>query len=227
MAYTTLDIQRRLKTLGYNPGPIDGIPGRLTQSAIRAFQTAHKLDPDGIVGAKTLAALFPAVPVTDVPSELSFPWLDLAARKKGLQEGRDYTTLASFLRSDGKTLGDPRKLPWCGDFVETCIALTLPSEVLPGNPYFARNWAKFGRTVKPTLGAVLVFARGPSAGHVGFAVGQSTASFYVLGGNQSNSISIAPVAKSRLLAARWPSTVALPRIRLPQMVGGRLSTNEA
>lgn len=224
---TTLDIQRRLKELGYNPGPIDGIPGRLTQAAVRAFQAWAGLEQDGIVGPLTLKSLFPAVPAGDVPAELSYPWLDLAARKKGLHEGRNYTALSEFLRSDGKTLGDPRKLPWCGDFVETCIAVTLPGEVLPSNPYFARNWLKFGKSIKPTLGAVMVFSRGPSSGHVAFAVGESTTSYYVLGGNQSNSVSVAPVAKSRLLGARWPSAVTMPRVRLPKMVGGKLSTNEA
>ena len=40
---TTLDIQRRLAALGYQPGPLDGIPGRQTIAAVKQFQrvTAH------------------------------------------------------------------------------------------------------------------------------------------------------------------------------------------
>jgi uncharacterized protein (TIGR02594 family) len=93
--------------------------------------------------------------------------------------------------------------------VETYIRVALPDEPLLGalgvNPYWARNWLLFGREVKPTFGAVLVFSRG-SGGHVGFAMGQDDTHFYVLGGNQSDAVTIAQIAKSRLLGARWPAT---------------------
>ena len=75
--------------------------------------------------------------------------------------------------------------------------------------------------------AVLIFSRG-SGGHVGFAIGQDDAHFYVLGGNQSDAVTIARVAKSRLLGARWPATVP-PRLqRLPTMKPGEFltTTNE-
>lgn len=228
--HSTLDIQRRLMAMGFNPGPLDGIMGRLTTAAIAAFQKSAGLDIKwpGTVGEKTLAALFgerkPAV-----PADVAMPWYDLALRKKGLHESANYSALSAFLTSDGRTLGDPRELPWCGDFVETCIAVALRDEPIPPNPYLARNWLKFGRETRPTLGAVLVFWRGSktgTSGHVGFAAGESAANYYVLGGNQSDSVSIVPIAKGRLLGARWPSTVAIPRIGLPQLVGGKLSTNE-
>lgn len=41
---------------GYNPGLIDGKFGQLTEDAVKAFQSAHGLKPDGIVGPKTWAA---------------------------------------------------------------------------------------------------------------------------------------------------------------------------
>jgi len=47
-------IQARLKNLGFDPGPIDGMSGPLTQSAIRAFQEKYPpLKVDGICGPKT------------------------------------------------------------------------------------------------------------------------------------------------------------------------------
>lgn len=53
-------IQTRLKELGLYTGKIDGIAGRLTHNAIRAFQRLHPpLVIDGIVGKHTLGELFP------------------------------------------------------------------------------------------------------------------------------------------------------------------------
>jgi uncharacterized protein (TIGR02594 family) len=136
-----------------------------------------------------------------------------------------------WLKRDGRSLGDPGKNPWCGDFIETCIRMGLPDEPLLGalgtNPYWARNWLLFGQDTKPTTGAVLVFERG-SGGHVGFAVGQDDTHFYVLGGNQSDAVTIARIAKSRLLGARWPVTYPPRTQRLPTMKPGEFltTTNE-
>ena len=50
-------LQKKLKELGYKPGPIDGIFGYLTERAVKNFQATHGLRIDGIVGPKTWAAL--------------------------------------------------------------------------------------------------------------------------------------------------------------------------
>ena len=47
------DLQQALKTLGYDPGLIDGVFGARTESAVKAFQTAREITPDGIVGRVT------------------------------------------------------------------------------------------------------------------------------------------------------------------------------
>ncbi len=52
------DIQARLNALGYNAGPVDGIPGRGTRSAIAAFEKANDLDSDGKADSVMLQALF-------------------------------------------------------------------------------------------------------------------------------------------------------------------------
>jgi hypothetical protein len=53
-------IQARLSNLGYQPGPVDGILGPLTEAAIMAFQVDSSLDVDGICGPDTSAALLKA-----------------------------------------------------------------------------------------------------------------------------------------------------------------------
>ena len=50
-------IQIALKNAGYNPGPIDGKMGKQTRQAIKAFQKANGLVPDGRVGKKTWSIL--------------------------------------------------------------------------------------------------------------------------------------------------------------------------
>jgi len=47
------ELQRILTSLGYNPGPIDGIFGPRTRSAVIEFQMDNGLVPDGIVGPRT------------------------------------------------------------------------------------------------------------------------------------------------------------------------------
>jgi hypothetical protein len=52
-------LQTRLIALGLYTGTPDNIYSESVQSAVKAFQTANGLTPDGIVGNQTWAALFP------------------------------------------------------------------------------------------------------------------------------------------------------------------------
>lgn len=47
------EVQRILTEGGYYSGPIDGIYGPETEAAVVAYQTAHGLETDGVVGAAT------------------------------------------------------------------------------------------------------------------------------------------------------------------------------
>ena len=58
---TIKQVQCLLTYLGYNPGAIDGVNGKNTMAAVRAFQAQEGLDPDGVPGGKTWAALLDAV----------------------------------------------------------------------------------------------------------------------------------------------------------------------
>lgn len=51
------ELQTLLRNAGFDPGPIDGIFGSRTQSAVIAFQRSRGLTPDGVVGAATWTAL--------------------------------------------------------------------------------------------------------------------------------------------------------------------------
>ena len=221
-----LDLQRRLSALGFDPGPLDGVWGRRTIAALTAFQRTRGLVPDAIVGPKTLAALGAASGAV----ALEPPWLIEARRWIGLTEIAGPRSNARIL-AWGQAIADWYRdddTPWCGAFVHGQIAATLPEEPLPANALQARAWASFGVALsRPAPGAVLVFSR-TGGGHVGFYVGEDTSRFRVLGGNQSNAVNESWIAKSRLLAIRWPKSFAAPAARAVLIAaGGPTSRNEA
>lgn len=235
-------VQTRLIAHGFNPGVVDGVWGRNTRAATIEFQQSRGLPAEGTLSEATVAALSavpgasltqPATDTVDVPqSDLldHFPWMALALTKMGLHEQTDNFDLRDFLSSDGTTLGDPATLPWCGDFVETCVAVSMPTAILPTNPYLARNWLEFGQTVTPCFGSVMVFWRGSrsgTSGHVGFYYSEDDDEYHVLGGNQSNAITVSSMKKDRLLGARLPSVGGpFPRQTVTSATDWLLSTNE-
>ncbi len=209
MAQPTSRIQARLQALGYDTGPIDGVFGRRTQAAIRAFQRDQQLVIDGIAGPATLARLLPDLSAS--PVEAHLPWLEEARRLMGTREvpGRGSNPVIEDWARD---LGIPYRgddIPWCGLFVAHCVGATLHEEPLPSNPLGARNWMRFGRACEPGLGSVLVFwreSRTSGKGHVGFYAGEDEQGFHVLGGNQSDAVNVKRLARSQFLGARWPAT---------------------
>lgn len=58
---TIKQVQQLLAYLGYDPGAVDGVDGKNTQAAVRAFQTQEYLTVDGIAGEQTQIRLKDAV----------------------------------------------------------------------------------------------------------------------------------------------------------------------
>jgi peptidoglycan hydrolase-like protein with peptidoglycan-binding domain len=54
-------VQKALKSLGFDPGKVDGRNGPKTQHAVRAFQAHATIKIDGIVGDETRGALVSAL----------------------------------------------------------------------------------------------------------------------------------------------------------------------
>lgn len=195
---TTKEIQRALMKAGFGVGKAgaDGILGPNTLKAIKAFQRSKGLKDDGIVGRETSRALFGEA-LHEYPQ-----WMLEANRYMGLHEVRDAKKLDKALDLDAS------EIPWCGAFAALIIRTTLPDATIPDNPLWARNWAKFGVqdapvTGQPHYGAIAVFTRN-TGGHVGFVVGHDKTHVFVLGGNQSNAVTVTKVAKSQLIAYRYP-----------------------
>ena len=52
-----LQIQQKLKDMGYYQGNVDGMYGYQTMNAVKEFQSDNSLSVDGIAGTQTLQAL--------------------------------------------------------------------------------------------------------------------------------------------------------------------------
>ena len=96
------------------------------------------------------------------------------------------------------------EIPWCASFVNWC----LREAGLNGtNSASARSFLDWGHDVlleDAKQGDIVVFSRGsnPTLGHVGFYAGRTQTTINVLGGNQSNRVSLAAYPISKLLSLR-------------------------
>lgn len=220
-------VQSRLRALGFDPGPIDGVRGPRTDAAVRAFKRSVGLRDRAFIGPITLAALRP---VERVPADRHIPWMAEASAIMGLHESRDTSRLRHWFDRSVAWI-DPREIPWCGAFVATCLRKWQPDIQLPENPLGARSWAGFGKPCAPVFGSVMTFWRGSRdgwQGHVGFNHGEDETHFHILGGNQANAVTVTRISKSRFLQSRWPIGFQVVGQRIAVTPGGiPVSSNEA
>ena len=115
-----LALQHALATLGYAPGPLDGVYGVATCAAVRAFQTAYGLDPDGICGPVTVAVLERARPGGAPHGRAA---VGSASGRRALAEAISHIGLVERpvnLTPFGEWFGLDG-VPWCNIFVSYCF----------------------------------------------------------------------------------------------------------
>jgi len=88
------DAQQALKDKGFDPGPVDGVRGPKTRSAIRAYQQKQNLNADGHLGPKTLDSL--GVQRAGAKTQM---------KMSGEQVKNGYSKGASDIGNGGKALG--------------------------------------------------------------------------------------------------------------------------
>lgn len=214
----TREIQKALRARGFKgrngkPLAVDGIPGPNTSHAIIEFKKSVGLRARDFVGPVTFELLvaggreekIPAPKPGDVP-----PWYAEMLTMMGKHEAGDYAEVRAWLDEDGISLGDQRRIPWCGAAASSALSNSGFTAGHPENPNAAINWLKYGNEVTPRVGAIMVQHRGnPSdwRGHIGFYAGESATHYYLLGGNQGDSVNITPFRKTLLRAGgcRWPA----------------------
>lgn len=155
-------------------------------------------------------------------------WLELARAEIGVLEkaGPEANPkVLAFFREVGHEWVKDDATAWCGAFEGAIfkragIAPPPPSKVLG-----ARNWESWGeRLDQPALGCVGVKRRTDGQawqGHVGFVVAASPTTIWMLGGNQADSVSIAPFSRWQFTAFRWPSGEPRTAMALPASAGGK------
>lgn len=104
-------------------------------------------------------------------------------------------------------------VPWCGLFL--AVVAKRAGKDVPANPLWALNWRNFGEPVdKPQLGDVLIKTRktasGSIAGHVAIVIGEDDTHYHVIGGNQSDAVTIARISKKDKLWFRRPRYTVQP-----------------
>ena len=102
-----------------------------------------------------------------------------------------------FRRAVGRSYSD--SYPWCSAFINY---VTKTAGHRGTNSLSARSWLRWGRyTSNPRPGDVVVFGR-RRGGHVGIFVGFSGNRVRVIGGNQSNRVSMKSYPRYRVLGYR-------------------------
>jgi hypothetical protein len=84
---TVFKTQKKLKELGYNPGPLDGIWGKKTESALKRFQHDNSLSMTGKLDSVTRKKLGIILLEKSVPKQ-SIPDVSI---QDGIREALEYT----------------------------------------------------------------------------------------------------------------------------------------
>lgn len=150
-------------------------------------------------------------------------WMREANSQVGLRElpgGEHEQRILEFFREAGHPGIKDDETAWCAAFANSML---YRAGIRGTGLLTARSFLDWGEPLTdPIEGCIVVLKRGNSAwqGHVGFFVRKTDSYVWLLGGNQSNSVSIARYPLSSLLGYRWPTTSAerpSPQAPAPQV----------
>lgn len=133
---------------------------------------------------------------------------------KELKGSADNPKIMEMYKTIGHTQVEHDEVAWCAAFVGHCLekAGVVSTRKLNARSYL--TWAeKVAGPDQAKEGDVVVFTRGSNTaqGHVAFFLRATGSQIEVLGGNQSDAVSVARYAKSRLLGIRRPLRVDAPQ----------------
>lgn len=135
------------------------------------------------------------------------PWLRHAWRVLGASERRGAAAeprIVACFRDAGHPEITSDEIAWCAAFVGACLQR---AGIEPTGSLLARSYLAWGaRCDPPRPGAIAVLSRGadPTRGHVGFLLDIDEDGVVLLGGNQSDAVTVERYPRARLLDLRWP-----------------------
>lgn len=134
------------------------------------------------------------------------PWMKIAKAELGTKEivGPEHNKRVLEYHATTTLKAKTDEVPWCSSFVNWVLA---QSGYKTTRSAAARSWIRYGKECALQYGAIVVTSRGsdPTAGHVAFCTNHDSKYVYLLGGNQSNSVSITRMPIARILAVRMPT----------------------
>lgn len=161
----------------------------------------HTTEPAWVIEARKLLGL-KEVPGPDHNPEILQMWRDI--KRSGIRDD---------------------ETPWCAAFVGSMLER---AGIRSSRFESARSYLDWGQHLAlPVPGCVVVFTR-QGGGHVGFAVGRDKAgNLLILGGNQSDAVTIAAFPVSRVTGYRWPAGELVPAEPLAVLSAAAFSEREA
>jgi uncharacterized protein (TIGR02594 family) len=132
-------------------------------------------------------------------------WLEKAESYIGLKEisgPKNNDKVVNFWKLIHLNSISNDEIPWCAAFVGAILEL---SDIKSTRSGLAKSYLNWGvKLDKPIQGCVVVFTR-KGGGHVGFVEGvDKFGNLYVLGGNQSDSVSVKLFKTDNVVGYRWP-----------------------
>lgn len=205
-----LNLQKNLARLGISPLSQDGDFGPQTLSAVKTFQAAHGLTPDGEVGPLTqnaiAAALIGQLPHPSVTGPM--PWMDWLRSHIGEieQSGGKATPFDNEIFSH-TDYGNLDGVMVAGCAATLCAALE-ETGFKSSHKATAESFRHVGQACGLIPGCIVGFnwkGNPDHADHVStldHIINQSTGAF--LGGNQSHRLQISTFSLARVVFTRWP-----------------------
>lgn len=147
------------------------------------------------------------IPGTDNPTGDGPQWLQMARGELGTKEAAGAANnprINEYLATVGLSNDST---PWCSAFV--AWSLKKSGINIQGATGMAKSWLNHPSMEKldsPIYGCIVVYNRppNPNSGHVGFYVGAEGGRVKTLGGNQSDSVTIAGYSAATVAGFRWP-----------------------
>lgn len=218
-------LQKRLTEWGFNDLVVDGEFGEVTENAVKTFQSAHRIDPNGEVDQLTIEELnkpstAPAPKPLNPPSTLKYgappSWYlkaeqDIGFHEKGVNLGIEKYIDAAKSGTRSQLLGQP----WCATAVNAWLELC---GIMGSRSAMARSYENNPNFVKlsgPALGAITTMWRNgknSGQGHVFLYDGENERGLRGISGNDDDQVQRSFHDASRWVGYYWPKAYPLPKI---------------